>query len=75
MPANLYLALFTTIGLWLSVTNLLFLRHAHRLKRYMPRRQYQRLQTRHLLLSLAGVLLMIGSVIAYFILRRHLPMA
>ncbi len=71
MPSHIYLALVITVGLWLSYTNLRFMRQTYRLKTYMTRRKYQRLQARHVLLSLAGLILIIASLIAYFTLRSH----
>lgn len=66
MPtAYVFLLLFATAGAWLLVMNLQLLRSTYKLKLYMTRREYTRLQGRHLALMGLGVILLVGCLVLY----------
>jgi len=65
MSEYIFLLLFATAGAWLLVMNLQLLRSTYKLKLYMTRREYARLQRRHLALMSLGVLLLVGCLTLY----------
>lgn len=65
MSSYVFLLLFATAGAWLLIMNLQLLRKTYKLKLYMTRRQYTRLQGRHLTLMGLGLLLLVGCLVLY----------
>jgi len=60
-----FLLLFATAGAWLLIMNLQLLRSTYKLKLYMTRRDYTRLQGRHLGLMVLGIVLLVGCLVLY----------
>ncbi|HKK05814.1 MAG TPA: hypothetical protein VKA50_08210 [Gammaproteobacteria bacterium] len=65
MSHYVFLLLFATAGAWLLVMNLQLLRSTYKLKLYMTRRDYTRLQGRHLGLMVLGIVLLVGGLVLY----------